>query len=151
VAGALLYELLDEPEELRQSVDLALPKILQLQPEGEREKAVLNIASLAQHLDRGEIDRLEMVANATTDQQKDTRNGDTVLQAVAPVLVGEKSLHAGRLMAQRIVAVDPLVTTCANLIDVYLAKLRPEYDVAKLLNDKLPRTIAMNTALPAKQ
>jgi hypothetical protein len=146
--GAILYDLADAHDEAREALGLALQELLRLQPESDRKSVLLEIARLSKHLDRHQIERLTEVASTVADQQGSIDSGDATLEAVSPSLVRQKSLHAARRMAERIVSPGRLLHAYATLIDEHLIKAKPDYAKTAIPDRKLPATIVMNTALP---
>ena len=105
----------------------------------------MSVASLIKHLDHDEIESLSSVAAKIADQEPTVESGDDILRALSPLLARYKSLHLGRQLAEQIVSVDGKLETFTALLDVYLSRGSPPTSIT---DEKLPKTLVMNTALP---
>ena len=107
-------------KEVRKSLVLMMRGLPRLQPEEERGRTLLSVASLIKHLDHDEIKSLSSVAAKIADQEPTVESGDDILRALSPLLARYKSLHLGRQLAERIFSVDGKLETFTALLDVYL-------------------------------
>ena len=146
--AAMLYSVVGDVVETRQALEIAVSTLPKLQPANERPGVVREIGRIIEYMDASLAEKFSNMAASIADDQSSVNDRDEVLRDAPRGLARNKSLHAAKIAADRMITAERLLAIYSEIIDTTLSEsVRHEFGF-DLADDELPKTSNLSEDLP---